>query len=318
MLFRLITSGFVLLTLTAVSGVLFSEEMFGRALRLDHKTVFALIAWGLFGACWSVAGCGAGAGAPRCASRWRASACCCWPTWAAASCSKSSSGASERRRRAWARSCPGCCWRSPATSSGCLPPSSSARRRRPGAPARPTRRSGAGTRAGGPEDGALPNEARDDRALRALRRVTCPPRSAVEAGGRSTAVADAPGCRCVAARASARARARPASVSGPRGASVLSLRPALVLAIVAAGAAAACHRRTRRSAGPSVVVHEAALRAGFARLPGAGVRSCSPSPAAGRRRFHLQLGAQALTDLVCLVAADARRRRAAQRPRRAA
>jgi ABC-type uncharacterized transport system permease subunit len=49
-LFRLITLGFVLLTLTAVSGILFSEEVFGRALRLDHKTVFALMAWGLFGA----------------------------------------------------------------------------------------------------------------------------------------------------------------------------------------------------------------------------------------------------------------------------
>jgi ABC-type uncharacterized transport system permease subunit len=50
MLFRLIALGFGLLTLTALSGIVFSEEVFGRALRLDHKTVFALIAWALFGA----------------------------------------------------------------------------------------------------------------------------------------------------------------------------------------------------------------------------------------------------------------------------
>ncbi len=49
MLFRFILIGFVLLTLTVISGVLFSEATFGRALRFDHKTVFAIIAWVLFG-----------------------------------------------------------------------------------------------------------------------------------------------------------------------------------------------------------------------------------------------------------------------------
>ena len=49
-LFRFIAMGFALLTLTALSGVLFTEQVFGRPLRLDHKTVFTLIAWGLFGA----------------------------------------------------------------------------------------------------------------------------------------------------------------------------------------------------------------------------------------------------------------------------
>ena len=48
-LFRFIAVGFVLLTLTALSGILFSEEIFGRPLRLDHKTVFTLISWALFG-----------------------------------------------------------------------------------------------------------------------------------------------------------------------------------------------------------------------------------------------------------------------------
>ncbi len=48
-LFRFIALGFALLTLTAFSGVLFSEEIFGKPLRLDHKTVFTLIAWAVFG-----------------------------------------------------------------------------------------------------------------------------------------------------------------------------------------------------------------------------------------------------------------------------
>ena len=47
-LFRFIAVGFALLTLTAISGILFSEEVFGRPLRLDHKTVFTLISWVLF------------------------------------------------------------------------------------------------------------------------------------------------------------------------------------------------------------------------------------------------------------------------------
>ena len=48
-LFRFIGLGFVLLTLTAFSGVLFSEEIFGQPMRLDHKTVFTLVAWAVFG-----------------------------------------------------------------------------------------------------------------------------------------------------------------------------------------------------------------------------------------------------------------------------
>lgn len=48
MLFRLIFLGFVLLTLTVGSGVLFGEEIFGRPLRWDHKTIFSLVAWIVF------------------------------------------------------------------------------------------------------------------------------------------------------------------------------------------------------------------------------------------------------------------------------
>jgi len=50
LLFRLINIGFLLLTLTVVSGVFFSERLFGKALSFDHKTVFGLISWLIFGA----------------------------------------------------------------------------------------------------------------------------------------------------------------------------------------------------------------------------------------------------------------------------
>jgi ABC-type uncharacterized transport system permease subunit len=50
LLFRLIAIAFVLLTLTLGSGIVFSESLFGQAFRLDHKTVFAIISWLLFGA----------------------------------------------------------------------------------------------------------------------------------------------------------------------------------------------------------------------------------------------------------------------------
>lgn len=48
LLFQMLAAGFVLLTMTLASGVVFSEEIFGRALRFDHKTVFSLIAWLIF------------------------------------------------------------------------------------------------------------------------------------------------------------------------------------------------------------------------------------------------------------------------------
>ncbi len=48
LLFRFIAIGFALLTLTLVSGFVFSEEIFGRAFRFEHKTLLALIAWAVF------------------------------------------------------------------------------------------------------------------------------------------------------------------------------------------------------------------------------------------------------------------------------
>lgn len=50
LLFRLIGFGFVLLTLTVLSGIVFSEELFGTAFTWSHKTFFTLMSWGLFGA----------------------------------------------------------------------------------------------------------------------------------------------------------------------------------------------------------------------------------------------------------------------------
>jgi ABC-type uncharacterized transport system permease subunit len=49
LLFRIITIGFVLLTLTLVSGVVFSEQLFQQAFRFTHKTVFSFAAWLIFG-----------------------------------------------------------------------------------------------------------------------------------------------------------------------------------------------------------------------------------------------------------------------------
>ncbi|WP_250499995.1 cytochrome c biogenesis protein CcsA [Caballeronia sp. GAWG1-5s-s] len=49
LLFRLIGAGFVLLTLTLVSGIAFNEQLVDRALRFDHKTVFAILSWLMFG-----------------------------------------------------------------------------------------------------------------------------------------------------------------------------------------------------------------------------------------------------------------------------
>ncbi len=49
-LFKIIGSGFVFLTLTLATGVLFSEELFGKPLSFTHKTLFGFISWFIFGA----------------------------------------------------------------------------------------------------------------------------------------------------------------------------------------------------------------------------------------------------------------------------
>jgi len=48
LLFRILNIAFVLLTLALGSGLLYSEEIFGRAFTFDHKTVFGIISWFIF------------------------------------------------------------------------------------------------------------------------------------------------------------------------------------------------------------------------------------------------------------------------------
>jgi ABC-type uncharacterized transport system permease subunit len=50
LLFRLIWIGFILLTLTVLSGIVFTEQLFGMVMKWDHKSVFTLLSWFLFAA----------------------------------------------------------------------------------------------------------------------------------------------------------------------------------------------------------------------------------------------------------------------------
>ena len=50
LLFRMIVIAFSLLTLALGSGIMFSEALFGKALVLDHKTLFAVASWVIFAA----------------------------------------------------------------------------------------------------------------------------------------------------------------------------------------------------------------------------------------------------------------------------
>jgi ABC-type uncharacterized transport system permease subunit len=50
LLFRMIVIAFSLLTLALGSGIIFSEALFGKAMVLDHKTLFAFASWGIFAA----------------------------------------------------------------------------------------------------------------------------------------------------------------------------------------------------------------------------------------------------------------------------
>ena len=48
-MFNVIGIGFCLLTIAVFSGIFFSQSLFGRPLIFDHKTVFSLISWVMFG-----------------------------------------------------------------------------------------------------------------------------------------------------------------------------------------------------------------------------------------------------------------------------
>lgn len=49
LLFKLLGFAFILLTATLISGVFFSEALFGKAFEVTHKTVFAVMSWIIFG-----------------------------------------------------------------------------------------------------------------------------------------------------------------------------------------------------------------------------------------------------------------------------
>jgi ABC-type uncharacterized transport system permease subunit len=44
-LFRIVGAGFVLLTLTLLSGAFFSESLFGKPMTFNHKNLFSLLGW---------------------------------------------------------------------------------------------------------------------------------------------------------------------------------------------------------------------------------------------------------------------------------
>lgn len=48
LLFRVIGAGFVLLTITVASGMLFSEKIFGHPLQFSHKVLFGMASWAVF------------------------------------------------------------------------------------------------------------------------------------------------------------------------------------------------------------------------------------------------------------------------------
>lgn len=48
LLFRLIWTGFILLTLTLLSGAVFSNEIFGKPFEFKHHTILASLGWLVF------------------------------------------------------------------------------------------------------------------------------------------------------------------------------------------------------------------------------------------------------------------------------
>lgn len=48
LLFRMLGVGFVLLTLTLLSGAFFSQQLFGHAFEFKHHTILAILGWGVF------------------------------------------------------------------------------------------------------------------------------------------------------------------------------------------------------------------------------------------------------------------------------
>jgi len=49
-LFKIYWFGFILLSITLFSGILFTNEIFGTSIVWNHKTIFSLMAWITYGA----------------------------------------------------------------------------------------------------------------------------------------------------------------------------------------------------------------------------------------------------------------------------
>jgi ABC-type uncharacterized transport system permease subunit len=49
LLFRVIGLGFILLTFTLITGVMFSELIFGQPVKFNHKNIFTILSWVTFG-----------------------------------------------------------------------------------------------------------------------------------------------------------------------------------------------------------------------------------------------------------------------------
>jgi ABC-type uncharacterized transport system permease subunit len=48
LLFRIIIMGFILLTITLVSGMVFSEQIFNKPMQFSHKIIFSIASWFIY------------------------------------------------------------------------------------------------------------------------------------------------------------------------------------------------------------------------------------------------------------------------------
>lgn len=49
LLFKTIGLGFILLTITLISGMFFSEQLFNKPMQFNHKTIFSIASWFIYG-----------------------------------------------------------------------------------------------------------------------------------------------------------------------------------------------------------------------------------------------------------------------------
>jgi ABC-type uncharacterized transport system permease subunit len=49
LLFRIISLGFILLSITVLSGLFFSQQIFDKPMHFNHKTIFSIASWFIYG-----------------------------------------------------------------------------------------------------------------------------------------------------------------------------------------------------------------------------------------------------------------------------